>query len=123
MEEMSFEEFAAIFDIGTDRFIAFLNIHKATMPPTKFQLNLTYGLGEMSFEEFQDRFHLGYRKRTILAILSLCVTVMPPMKLAQSDKVLEEMLYDEFQDGRLGYRNGTNLVILNLHVATMPPTM
>ena len=38
---------------------------------------------EMSFEEFQDGHrggHLGYRNRTILAILNLCVTVMPPIK-------------------------------------------
>ena len=37
----------------------------------------------MSFEEFQDGHpggHLGYRKGTILAILNLCVTVMPPIK-------------------------------------------
>ena len=43
---------------------------------------------------------------------------------AQSDlgTVLEEMLFEEFQDGRyLGYRNGTMLAILNLYVAPMPP--
>ena len=37
----------------------------------------------MSFEEFQDGrhgVHLGYQNRTILAILNLCVTVMPPIK-------------------------------------------
>ena len=37
----------------------------------------------MSFEEFQDGRpggHLGYRNRTILAIVNLCVTVMPPIK-------------------------------------------
>ena len=37
----------------------------------------------MSFEEFQDGHpggHLGYRNGTILAILNLCVTVMPPIK-------------------------------------------
>ena len=44
----------------------------------------------MSFEEFQDgRYsgrHLGYQNGTILAILNLCVTVMPPIKFsAQSD--------------------------------------
>ena len=42
----------------------------------------------MSFEELQDghRYgHLGYQNRTILAILNLCVTVMPPIVLAQSD--------------------------------------
>ena len=42
----------------------------------------------MLFEEFQDGLcwgHLGYRNGTILAILYLCVTVMPPIVLAQSD--------------------------------------
>ena len=38
--------------------------------------------------------------------------------LAQSDMVLEEISFEEFQDGRrggnLGYRNGTILAILNL---------
>ena len=37
---------------------------------------------EMSFEEFQDcrhGGHLGYRNGTILAILNLYVTVMPPI--------------------------------------------
>ena len=37
----------------------------------------------MSFEKFQDGRpggHLGYRNRTILAILNLCVTVMSPIK-------------------------------------------
>ena len=38
---------------------------------------------EMSFEEFQDGHrggHLGYQNGMILAILNLCVTVMPPIK-------------------------------------------
>ena len=38
---------------------------------------------EMLFEEFQDGRHgghLGSRNGTILAILNLCVTVMPPIK-------------------------------------------
>ena len=38
---------------------------------------------EMSFEKFQDGRHgghLGYQNGTILAILNLCVTVMPPIK-------------------------------------------
>ena len=34
----------------------------------------------MSFEEFQDGGHLGYRNRTILAILNLNVAPMPPIK-------------------------------------------
>ena len=38
--------------------------------------------------------------------------------------VLEEMSFNEFQDGRygghLGYRNGTTLAILNFYIAPMP---
>ena len=52
------------------------------MPPFMFRLNLTYGLGEMSFEEFQDGRHgsyLGYRNKTILPILNLYAP-MPPIK-------------------------------------------
>ena len=129
----------------------------------------------MSFEEFQDgRHHPGYRNRTILAILNLLVTVMPPIKFqlnqtyglggyvvgrisrwplwqpssiseqndfsnseslchcdashqvfAQSDTVWEEMSFEEFQDGHhgghLGYRNGIILEIFNLCVTVMPP--
>ena len=45
--------------------------------------------------------------------------------LAQSDMVLEEISFEEFQDGHygshLGYRNGTILAILNLCVTLMPP--
>ena len=41
---MSFEEFhMAILDIGT--ILAILNLHVATMPPIKFQLNPTHGSG------------------------------------------------------------------------------
>ena len=89
----------------------------------------------MSFEEFQDGhhgIHLGYQKGTILAILNLCVTVMPPIKFWLSHQVLairlkvwEKMLFEEFQDGlhsgHLGYWNGTILAILNLCVTVMPP--
>ena len=38
----------------------------------------------MSFEEFQDGRpgdHFRYRNGTILAILNICVTVMPPIKV------------------------------------------
>ena len=82
----------------------------------------------MSFEEFQGG-RLGYWNGTILAILNLCVTVMPPIKFQLNRTYgLEEMPFEEFQDGRqvvwefqvgrygghLGYRNGTILAILNL---------
>ena len=38
---------------------------------------------EMPFDEFQDGRHgghLGYLNGTIVAILNLCITVMPPTK-------------------------------------------
>ena len=35
---------------------------------------------DASFGEFQDGGHLGYLNQTILAILNLCVSVMPPIK-------------------------------------------
>ena len=59
---------------------------------------------EMSFEEFQDGQHGGhleYQNGTILAILNLCVNVMPHIKFwLHLTMVWEEMLFEEFQDGR-----------------------
>ena len=77
----------------------------------------------MSFKEFPDGRHLGYQNKIILAILNLCVTVMPPTKFQSIGlTVWEEMLLEEFQDGRhFGYLNGTILAIFNLHVVSMPP--
>ena len=85
-EEMSFEEFQDGGNLGYQKetILVILNLYVALMPPIRFRLNLTYGLGEMSFEEFQDGHrgdHLGYRKGTILAILHLYVTVMPSINL------------------------------------------
>ena len=34
--------------------LAILNLYNAPMPPIKFRLSLTYGLGGDAFEEFQD---------------------------------------------------------------------
>ena len=79
----------------------------------------------MSFEEFQD----GRQDRngTILAILNLCFTVMPPSSFSSIGlRVWEVMSFEDIQDerpgGHLGYRNGTILAILNLYVARMPPS-
>ena len=56
---MSFEEFqggrhGSHLGYQNGTILAILNLYNAPMPPIKFRLNLTYGLGEMSFEEFQD---------------------------------------------------------------------
>ena len=59
----------------------------------------------MSTEEFQDGRpggHLGYWNRAILAILNICVTVMPPIK---------------FQLYRTGFRKRCRLK--NFKMATM----
>ena len=61
-----------------------LNLYVA-IPPIKCLLSSFGSIylmvwEEMSFEEFQDGGHLGYRNGTILAILNLHVTVMPPIK-------------------------------------------
>ena len=49
-EEMSFEEFqdgrrGSRLGYRNGTILAILNLHVATMPPTKFQLNPTYGSG------------------------------------------------------------------------------
>ena len=53
----------------------------------------------MSFEEFRDARHLGYRNGTILTILILCVTVMPPIKFGSIRlTVWDEMSFEELLD-------------------------
>ena len=76
---------------------------------------------KMSFEEFQDGGHLGYRNRTILAILNFYVASMSPIKFRLNltyglggDVVRRISRY-------LGYRNRMILAILNLFLAPMPP--
>ena len=61
---------------------------------------------KMSFEEFQDGFRggqLGYRNGTILAILNLCVTVMPPSSFGSIRLMVWELSFEEFQNGRHMY--------------------
>ena len=80
----------------------------------------------MSFEKFQDGHpggHFGHRNRTNLAILNLCVTVMPPIKfqLNQRRRCRLKNFKMATPGSHLGYRNGTILAILNLCVTVMPP--
>ena len=73
----------ASLDIGMEQFFAILNLYVTPMPPIEFKLNPTYGLEEMSFEEFQDGHfsgHTGYQYGMIWAILNLHVVKMPPTK-------------------------------------------
>ena len=82
------------------------------------------------FEDFQDSHlggHLRYHNRTILAILNLYVTPMPPNKFGLNPHYgMGGDVFWRIQDGpyggHLGCRIGTNLAVLNLHVSLMPPT-
>ena len=67
----------------------------------------------------------NFKMSTMVAILNLYVTPISPIKFLLNLH-WEEMLFEDFQDGRLGchlgYWNGTILAVLNLHVSLMPPT-
>ena len=63
--------------------LAILNLYVALMPPIKFQLNPTYGLGGdvvWRIWRWPRDVHLGYRNGMILAILNLHVSPVPPIK-------------------------------------------
>ena len=83
----------------------------------------------MQFEDFQDG-HLGsrlkYRNRTILAILNLYVTPMPPIIWAQSALQFGRCILKNFKmaaEASLHVRMEKNLAGLNIHVSPMPPTV
>ena len=81
----------------------------------------------MLFEEFQDGHHLGYQNGTILAILNLYVTPMPPIKF-QLNLTYGLEVDDIGRISRLPpwwpswISEQVILAIMNLHVAIMPPT-
>ena len=61
----------------------------------------------MSFEEFQDGHPLGYQNGMILAILNLCVTVMPPIKFQLNLTGFKRRRHLKNFKMAAGYRNGT----------------
>ena len=74
---------ATSLDIRTEWFLQFWTSMSLRCLPSSFGSIWLMVCEEMSFEEFQHGCpgnHLGYWNRTILAILNLCVTVMPPIK-------------------------------------------
>ena len=136
-EEMSFEEFQDGPHGGHLRCwngmnLVLLNLHVSPMPPSKFQLNLTY----RSRADIISRFsswppwhggHLGYWNWTNLAILNLHVTPMLPTKveLNPTYHLGADMVWRFSRwppGGHLGYQNRTILAILNLFVAPMLPS-
>ena len=119
---MSFEEFqdgcrGGHLGYRNGTILTILNLYVTSMPPIKFQLNLTYGLRDVVWGISR-----WISEQNNLAILNLYVASMPPIKFQLNLTYgLEELLLEEFQDGHcgghLGYRNGMTLAIMNLCVS------
>ena len=79
------------------------------MPLIKFKLNQTYHSGTDVICVFQDGCHgshLGYRNRTILAVLYLHAAPMPSTEFPLSLTVQQQITIKDFQDGHHGYHHG-----------------
>ena len=66
---------------------------------------------QMWIENFQDggcSDHLGYQNRTILWILNLHVTLMPPIKFQLNPTYSKEEIQDGHHGRHFGYRNNFN---------------
>ena len=77
---MSFKDFQ---DSRRGRWISERNHFSNSESPSLRCLPSSFGSVRLTVREemsFEGGGHLGYRNRTILAILNLCVTVMPPIK-------------------------------------------
>ena len=88
--EMSFEEFQDGHHGGhlgypNRTILAILNLCVALMPPIKFLLNPTHGLGGVSFQEFQDGCHLISEWNHFSNSESLCHCDTSHQNLAQSE--------------------------------------
>ena len=79
----------------------------------------------MFFEQFQGSDHLGQERNDFNNSKSPCGPNAANQIWAKSDRVREQMWFEEFQDGRHGshpgYQNGMILAILNLYVHPMTP--
>ena len=103
--------------------LAILNLYVASMLPTQFRLNPTYGLGEnvvrriLRWPPYRPYWILEWNDFTIL---NLNVT---PIKFRLNPTyILGQDTSFEVQDGRLlGYQNGTIWSILNFHAPLFPP--
>ena len=76
MKNFKMATVAAIFDIGTER-NGLSSFESLCHCDASHQLSTQSNLG---FGRRCRGGHLGYRNGMILAILNLCVTVMPPIK-------------------------------------------
>ena len=102
--------------------------HSNAFHQVSVQTDLWFGrrCGLKNFQDDHHRGHLGYQNKTILAILNLHVTLMPPTKLGLIRISFRmQMWFEYFQDGypcsHLGYQKGKILAFLNLYVPLMPP--
>ena len=134
LEEMSFEDFQDDHHDGhlgyqNGMILAILTLQVTPMPPTKFGLNLTLGLGAdvvSRLSRWPPRWPSWTVKWNNFSNSEfLCCSNASHQVLAQSDLCLGGDAFEEFQDGHngshLGYRKGTILAILNLYVAPMSP--
>ena len=112
--------------ISNKTILAILNLYVARMPPIKFRLNPTYGLGGdvvWTISRWPPWRSSWISERKIFSNSeSLCHFDSSHQVSTQSEIVWEEMSFEEFQNGgHLGYWNWTILAILNLYVTVMPP--
>ena len=92
-------------------------------PCCSYQVGDQSDLGFMNSCDWRFSSWPGYWNGRILAILIFMLLRLSFGSILL--RVLEEMSFEDFQDGHhgshLGYQNKTILAILNLHVASMPP--
>ena len=103
---------------------AILNFHVTPMPPIKFWLNLTYGLGDAVWRISKWPLWQAswISEWNYFSNSHLHNTPLPPIKFKLL-AIQEQMWFEDFQDGgHLGYKDETILAILNLHVALMSST-
>ena len=130
---MSFEEFhdgvhGGHLGYRNGTTLAILNLYVPPMPPIKFCLNPTYGLGGDVVWSIPRRppWRPSWisERNDFTNFEFLCLCDASYQVSAQPDRVWEAM-FEEFQDGRHGnhleYLNGMILAILNLCVTVMLP--
>ena len=121
---------SAVADIVTN---AFSNSESPCHPNASYQVlaqsDLPFGSrwGLKIFKIATLGGHLRYQTRSILVILNLYVTPMPPIKFGLNPHYgmggdVFWRIQDSPHGGHLRCRIGTNLAVLNLHDSLMPPT-
>ena len=131
-EEMSFEKVQDGRHLGyrNRTILAILNLYNAPMPPIKFWLNLTYGLGDViqRISRWPPWWPAWILERNNFSNSEfLCHSGASHQVLAQSDLQfgrrcsLKNFKMAAMAGCHLGYQNGTILAILSLYVTPTPP--